>query len=178
VRPVNAPPLNGAHTKEIEMTFFNRTALWLVIGIVAAAVAGAAFAAPQTDAKPAGKRTIELREASATPKLTVIDAGDKGLSPGDLVVTTDGLLDRNGAAAGSMTQVCTLVTRGANLFVSTFDCTGTFDLAGGSLTIQGTFVPAVQRNTQAVTGGTGAFAKSRGEVVSAAEADTFTIELQ
>jgi hypothetical protein len=94
-----------------------------------------------------------------------------------MVVTVDGLVDRNGAAAGSMSQVCTLVTPGANLFASTFDCTGTFDLAGGSLTVQGTFVPAVQRNTQAVTGGTGAFTKSRGEVLVAAETDEITIEL-
>jgi len=159
------------------MKLSNRTMLWLVLGLAAVVMAGAAYAAPQSGAGPAGKRTIHLREASPTPKLTVVDTGAPGLSVGDRVVTTDGVVDEHGAAAGSLEQVCTVIATGPSLFASTFDCTGSFDLAGGTVTIQGPFVPADELSSQAVSGGTGAFARSRGEVVLATEADTIAIEL-
>src|SRR5262249_29216816 len=116
-------------------------------------------------------------EASAMPKLTVVDVGDPGLSPGDHVVTTDGLIDEGGAAAGSMSQVCTVVVPGPSLFASTFDCSGSFELPDGSLIVQGAFVPGAAVSSLAITGGTGDFAKSRGEVAIATEADSITIEL-
>ena len=159
------------------MRLTNRSAFWLLLVVLAVALAGGAYAAPQTDAKSSAKRTIHLREASATPKLTVVDIGDHGPSAGDHVVTVDGVLDAGGAAAGSTSQVCTLLTPGANIFTSTYDCTGSFDLADGSITVQGTFVPTAAASTLAITGGTGEFAKARGEVVIATEADTITIDL-
>jgi len=159
------------------MRLTNRSAFWLLLAVVAVALAGGAYAAPQPAAKSSAKRTIHLREASPMPELTVVDAGQPGISPGDHVVTTDGLLDERGATAGSMSQVCTLLTPGPNVFTSTYDCAGSFDLADGSITVQGTFVPVADASTLAITGGTGRFAKARGEVVVATEADGITIDL-
>jgi len=87
------------------------------------------------------------------------------------------VLDRKGAVAGTLSQVCTMVSPAASLFTSTFDCTGSFVLAGGTITVQGPFVPSADTSVQAVTGGTGEFVKVRGQVTSAAEADTFEIAL-
>ena len=87
------------------------------------------------------------------------------------------MLDRKGAVAGTLSQVCTMVSPAASLFTSTFDCTGSFVLAGGTITVQGPFVPSADTSVQAVTGGTGEFVKVRGQVTSAAEADTFEIAL-
>src|SRR5262245_13258589 len=106
----------------------SRRVLWIATALAAVALAGGAYAAPQSGAKSADTHTIHLTEASPTPNLTVVDLDPPGLSPGDQVVTTDGVLDRHGDAAGTFDQVCTLVTPGANLFASTFDCIGTFEL--------------------------------------------------
>jgi hypothetical protein len=159
----------------------NRRALWIVIAIAAVAIAGGAYAAPQSmkqsATKQADRHTIQLREASAVPKLTTIDLGDQGLSPGDQVVTTDGVLDRKGAPAGTLSQVCTLTVPAATLFTSTYDCIGSLVLADGTITFQGPFVPVGAANVDAVSGGTGEFARARGQVTIAAEPDTIEIEL-
>ena len=70
-----------------------------------------------------------------------------------------------------------MVTPAASLFTSTFDCTGSFVLADGTITVQGPFVPSADTSVNAVTGGTGEFVKARGQVTIAAEADAITIEL-
>jgi hypothetical protein len=150
--------------------------VWL-LGLVAAGIlAGGAIAATS---QPAGvaKRTIHLREASPTPKLTVVDLGDPGLSLGDHVITTDGVLRPDSTPAGSTEQVCTVVEPKASLFASTFDCAGSFQLDQGEIIVQGTFVPTAAESSFAVTGGTGAFASARGEVTLATEADDITIDL-
>jgi len=156
---------------------FGRTSFLALIAAVV--VAGSAFGASQQSiGGPAhGKRTIQLREASAQPTLEVVDVGTPGLSVGDQVVTIDGLVHPDGSAAGSMSQVCTVVEAGANLFGSTFDCTGSLQLERGELTVQGAFVPVADTSTLAVTGGTGDFAAARGELIIATEADEITIAL-
>jgi len=159
------------------MRRINRRALWIATAIAAVALAGAAYAAPQSSTQKQGGHAIHLTEASPTPKLTVVDTGLPGLTPGDTVVTTDGLLDSQGGDAGTLSQVCTIVSPAASLFTSTFDCTGSFVLADGTITVQGPFVPTADSNVQAVTGGTGAFVKARGQVTIAAEPDTIEIEL-
>jgi hypothetical protein len=156
---------------------FGRT--WILLLVAAAVVAGSAFGASQqsTGGPAHGKHTIQLREASAQPTLKVIDLDAPGLSVGDQVVTIDGLVHPDGALAGSMSQVCTVVEPGPNLFASTFACTGSLQLAQGELTVQGAFVPLADTSILAVTGGTGDFAAARGELVIATEADEITIAL-
>jgi allene oxide cyclase-like protein len=164
------------------MRLVNRHGRVWLIGLVAAAIlAGGAVAATSqplsvNDASIA-KRTIHLREASATPKLTFVDLGAPGLSVGDHVVTTDGVVRPDGTPAGSTEQVCTVVEPKASLFASTFDCAGSFQLDQGQITVQGAFVPNAAESSFAITGGTGAFARARGEVLLATEADDITIDL-
>jgi hypothetical protein len=79
----------------------------------------------------------------------------------------------DGAPAGFMSQECT----GPNLFTSTLDCTGAFQLKDGDVTVQGLFVPAVAEQSAAVTGGTGEFANARGEAIIRAEDDQITLRL-
>jgi hypothetical protein len=160
------------------MRLVNRHArIWLV-GLVAAGIlAGGALAATSQSDRHVAQRTIHLREASATPKLTVVDLGAPGLSIGDHVITTDGVVRPDGSPAGSTEQVCTVVEPKASLFASTFDCTGSFQLGQSEIVVQGAFVPTAAESSFAVTGGTGAFASARGEVTLATEADDITIDL-
>jgi len=160
----------------------HRSRLWLLFVVIAVVVAGGAYAAaPGSTAATAHPRvhnqTIELREASDTPNLKVVDIGAPGLSTGDHVVTTDGLVRPDGTSAGSFTTVCTVVQPGANLFVSAYDCSGSFQLAQGQLTVQGSFVPTDPESSFAITGGTGVFAAASGEAILATEADEITIAL-
>jgi len=159
----------------------HRRRLCLAFLAVAAVCVGGAFAAApgSSAAKDGGghTRTIKLREASPQPALTVVDVGAPGLSVGDHVVTTDGVVRPDGSAAGSLEQVCTVVGVGPGLFASTFDCTGSFRLDQGQITVQGAFVPADAESSFAVTGGTGSFSAARGEVILATEADQITIAL-
>ena len=151
---------------------------WLVLAAVVALAAVAAYCAPGASGSGAnGSRTIKLREASEHPPLSFVDVGAPGPSIGDHVVTTDGVVRPGGAAAGTMTQVCTLVKLGSNPLTSTYDCTGSFDLDGGSITVSGPFVPAAAESAFAVTGGTGDFRAARGDGVIRTEDDEITIKL-
>jgi hypothetical protein len=160
----------------------HRRRLWLpLVAVAAVAVTGGALAAPPGWAGAAGghgaNRTIELREASPQPTLKVVDISDPGLSAGDHVVMTDGVVHADGSPAGSMTQVCTVVVPGASLFASRFDCSGSFELDNGEIIVQGPFVPADAASTLAVTGGTGEFAAARGQVILGTEDDEITVAL-
>src|SRR5262245_45583765 len=155
-----------------------RRTLWLVLAAVAAIAAGSAYAAPGSNGSVGNaNRTINLHEASETPALSFVDIGAPGPSVGDHVVTTDGVVRPNGTAAGTMVQVCTIVKAGPSVFASTYDCSGSFDLEGGSITVAGPFVPTAAENPFAVTGGTGEFKGARGDGVIRAEDDEIMIKL-
>ena len=155
-----------------------RRTSWLALAVVAAIAAGSAYAAPGSSRSASkGEHTIRLLEASETPQLSFVDVGAPGPSIGDHVVTTDGLVRPNGTPAGTMTQVCTLVKSGTSVFTSSYDCSGSFDLEAGSITMAGSFLPTAAENAFAVTGGTGEFKGARGDGVLRAEEDEFTIKL-
>jgi hypothetical protein len=154
----------------------HRRALASAVAVGAIALAGTAYAA--TPDKPHSHvRTIHLVEAGATPKLTVVDVGEPGLSPGDGVVTTDRVAYENGTPAGAMSQECTLTEPGTSLLTSTFECSGSLVLEDGTITNSGPFVPSAPEQSLAVTGGTGEFATARGEVSVRAEQDQITVRL-
>jgi hypothetical protein len=142
-----------------------------VLGVAALAFAGTASAHDNHDG-----RTLELTEVSQALQPTFVDTGKPGPSAGDLAVIHDGVL-RNGAAAGSYNQVCTLTALASSPFTSEFECVGSITLEDGTITMAGPFVPARAEQSAAITGGTGAYRTARGEVVTRAEADELVVKL-
>ena len=153
----------------------HRRAAGAVLIVAALACAGTAQAG--SPANDHGPKTIHLTEATAELQPTFVDTGKPGPSVGDIVVARDGLLDADGSKAGTFNQVCTLVEFIGNPFTSAYECSGSIALQDGTITMQGPFVPALAEQSAAITGGTGAYAKARGEVVVRAEADEFVVQL-
>jgi hypothetical protein len=96
------------------------------------------------------------------------------------------LLREDGAPAGVLRQVCTVVDVGSSLLTSTAECVGSLALAQGTLTVAGPFLPVSPEQARptacggvcpAVTGGTGVFRAARGETVIDAEGDRITVRL-
>jgi hypothetical protein len=159
-----------------------RRPFWLMLALAAVTLVGSAYAAlPASGAQSSDsrfrERTIRLVQASEVPQITVVDLGAPGLSPGDHVVIVDKVKRTNGSPAGTMSQECTLIKVGANLFTSSFECTSSFDLKEGDISAQGPFVPALAEQTNAITGGTGEFKTARGEAVISAEEDQIVLKL-
>jgi hypothetical protein len=140
--------------------------------LAAAVLAFAGGNAAHAGSPQAHHRTIHLTEATTNPKPAIVDTGKPGTTVGDLVVVRDGLLP-----AGTLNQVCTLVNVVGGPFTSDYDCTGSIALADGTITMAGPFNPAKAEQTAAITGGTGAYAKARGQIVVRAEADEIVVEL-
>jgi hypothetical protein len=108
-------------------------------------------AAPEPAATPAGatRLVVIAREAD----FTVIDLAPRGDSPGDQILFTDNLFDQAGRRIGRDQARCAIMFRDDVL------CDASFILAGrGQLTIEGATL------TFAVTGGTGEFARTRGQL--------------
>jgi hypothetical protein len=147
--------------------------------LTAAGLAGAAFAvAPAVEANGHGHGpTIRLTETSAVPELAFVDANKPGPSAGDQVVLRDGVDRADGGPSGVLRQACTLVEPGSNPFTSTYECMGSIALDEGTLIMQGPFVPAAAEQSQAITGGTGAFRAAAGEAQIRAEADEIVVRL-
>ena len=140
-------------------------------------VAALAFAgSAQAGAHDHG-RTIRLLEADKQVQPTFVDTGKPGPSVGDMVIVRDGVTRTDGSPAGKFNQVCTLVELAGGPFTSTYECTGSFALDGGVVTVQGPFVPSAAEQSAAITGGTGAYRDAGGEAVVKAEADEIVLEL-
>ena len=73
--------------------------------------------------------------------------------------------------------MCTLAELKGSPFVSGFECSGSLTLGGDTITMQGPFVPALDEQSAAITGGTGRFRTARGEIVFRAEADEIVVVL-
>jgi hypothetical protein len=122
-----------------------------------------------------GPRTVHLIEAGANVQPAFVDTGKPGPSVGDVAVVRDGVNDAKGAPAGTFNQVCTLVEVIGGPFTSAYECEGSIALAHGTITDQGPFVPAQAEQSAAITGGTGAYQKARGQVIIRAEADELVV---
>jgi hypothetical protein len=154
----------------------HRRAAGAVLAVAALAFAGTAYAGDGHD-QGHGPKTIHLTEAHAQAQPVFVDTGKPGPSVGDIVVIRDGVNDANGAPAGTFDQVCTLVELIGGPLTSGYECEGSLALEGGTITNQGPFVPTKAEQAAAITGGTGAFEKSRGELILRAEADQIDVQL-
>jgi hypothetical protein len=96
---------------------------------------------------------------------------------GDVIVFTNPVADASRKVVGKLFVHCT-TTKGARHFMrSTTTCAGVIELRDGTLTLQANSRPGVPTTTGAVTGGTGAYANSRGVFVSEESSEDLTITL-
>jgi hypothetical protein len=143
----------------LQRTFMLVTALTAV-----AAVAAGITPASSTARTAQHTTTIHVVQTNRAV-FTNVDVGPAGESIGDYVVIT-GPLVRPGSTTtvGSTAVICTSLRTGTT---APLQCLGTCHLAAGDITIQGLFITATGRhNRLAVTGGTGAYQRARGEFVA------------
>jgi hypothetical protein len=137
--------------------------------LVTAVTAVTAVAAGMTSASSTAQTaqhtaTIHVVQTNSAV-FTNVDVGPAGDSIGDYVVIT-GPIVRPGSRTilGSTAVVCTSLKTATT---GPLQCLGTSHLAAGDITIQGLFITETGRhNRLAVTGGTGAYQRARGEFVA------------
>jgi hypothetical protein len=93
-----------------------------------------------------------------------IDVGAAGFSLGDEVVFAGNLV-RNGQQVGRVGVVCSFVSTQNTDHVEA-QCPATATLPDGQITIQGVIVNRALNWTLPITGGSGRYARARGEVTS------------
>jgi hypothetical protein len=135
--------------------------LGLALPAVSASASGTAASPPVGTAS--NPQRIDVI-TTATAINNFVDIGPTGPSPGDLYVFSDDVFFANDRAnkVGRADGRCTLIDPSS----ARFGCTIITSLPKGDITTEGTLinVPGVT-STGAVTGGTGAFRKARGEGV-------------
>jgi hypothetical protein len=132
--------------------------LFVVAVAVVALISGGVVASAGDSGR--GSRT-SLTLQIDTQKLTVVDTGPSGASPGDLVIEADNLT-RDGRPVGTAQLSC--VAQVGSLANGEAQCSGTFYLPGGQLETQGDArsVNGSVSGTGAVTGGTRRYQGVRG----------------
>jgi hypothetical protein len=134
-----------------------------VLGAIIAVVALAVGAVTPALGSAAGNKTIRVT-AVFTEFAPNIDVGAPGFSLGDEVVFA-GDLFQGSEQVGRVGVVCTFVST-ANAAQVEAQCPGTATLPDGQITIQGVIVNRSLNFTLPITGGSGAFDKARGQLVS------------
>ena len=106
-------------------------------------------------------RTTQLALRIETEKLTYVDTGPPGPSPGDMVIEQDNLT-RRGKPFGTAQVVCIAIAGG--LANGSAQCSGTFYLGKGQIETQGSAksVNGSISGAGAVTGGTRSYLGIRG----------------
>jgi hypothetical protein len=119
---------------------------------------GALFLASSVTAASADEtKRIAVVERATTDVVT--DTGVQGDSPGDLLTYANEIYDeKNETRVGSNNGWCIRTVAG-----KAWECFWTLMLAKGQITVQGPFMDG-QDSVMAVTGGTGAYSKAKGEM--------------
>jgi hypothetical protein len=144
-------------------------ALALLATLVFVSSAGAVAPVQITLKEPAKDQTFAFIDNAPTAKK--VHGFPTKISPGDEVVLTNHLLE-NGVMVGKLRTRCTATSpaagTGENVFVNAhFICEGVYNIKGSALYANG---QVLKGGTQGViTGGTGAFANSRGTFITKAE---------
>jgi hypothetical protein len=133
-----------------------------VLFVVAVAVVALISGGVVASAGDSGRSsTTSLTLQIETQKLTVVDTGPTGASPGDMVLEADNLT-REGRPVGTAQLTC--VAQVGSLANGEAQCSGTFYLAGGRLETQGDAksVNGSVSGAGAVSGGTRRYQGVRG----------------
>ena len=126
--------------------------VWLVVG----AVAGMLAAGPGLTQSEAGTGKARIPIADRWLKVTRVDVGARGTSPGDMEVIRTRLLQRNGRTLGRGELVCTFADS-----VRSRVCRGTYVMPRGKLVVGGSIL-SHRFYGLAVLGGTGLYDNARG----------------
>jgi hypothetical protein len=132
------------------------------------------LAASPADAKRA-HRKITLTARSEVEHAQFVDNAPAGASAGDMLIFTERLLNSRGKVIGSDAATC------VRLFDETSLCTGVYKLPRGQLMVQLVQPGPTGTYEQAITGGTGRYARARGTVTVAQQAtggDRFTFRIR
>jgi hypothetical protein len=166
-RRAHAVPMHDAGTGRADRATARRIAVLVALG-AAALANGHASESAKTPGGNASGRVIKVLAKVAHLKL--IDLADPGFGVGDEVVLSDDLLSgKNGKTAGLDGGVCTVVrVADSSTQSGTMQCLLTLSLKQGQVTAQALFTVTNGRFTgklmSAITGGTGRFRKSAGEL--------------
>jgi hypothetical protein len=141
------------------------TAKVLAAAALTAIAAGAAIPAI-TGANVSAGRTITVRDKVQQVQFIHQDASTPGeqLAFGDRVITRQGTFDSSDRAIGTLTTDCVNVGPAAEVFEATLQCTSIYSFKNGQIVAVGVVRLDNPSVRIAVTGGTGAYAKARGEV--------------
>ena len=141
--------------------------------IAVATVALFATVAPATASREARGHTIVIRAHSQVEHAAVVDNPPTGHSAGDVLVFTENLLGAKGTSIGHDAATCT------TLFDARSLCTGAYVLHGGQVHVQLVQPGPTGRYDQAITGGTGRFARATGTVTvdQGSGSDRFTFRI-
>ena len=124
---------------------------------VALAAACVVLALPAGTASAAEAEHLTVVERATTDAVT--DLGDKGDSVGDVLTFANEVYDQaNATKVGSDNGWCVRTLVG-----QAWECFWTLTLAKGQITVEGPFYDS-KDSVLAVTGGTGAYARMRGEM--------------
>jgi hypothetical protein len=119
-----------------------------------------------------GRVTFKL--TSKIDQVAAVDSAPTGDSPGDLLVFTEKLYNARGKQVGTDAAQC------VRLFDATSLCTGVYKLRGGQIHVQLVQPGPTGVYEQAVSGGTGKYARVRGTVTVDQHpgVDRFTFKLR
>ena len=143
-------------------------------GIAVIAALGAVAVTTAASGRPS-PATITLHARSQLEHVNFVDNSPKGTSAGDVLVFTERLVDAAGRQIGSDAATCT------TLFDARSLCTGTYILRGGQIMVQLVQPGPTGVYTQAITGGTGRFARATGTVIvdqHPGQGDRFTFRIR
>jgi len=147
-----------------------RTISFTVLGAALVAVAVSSGIASGRGARAA----VTLNLTSKVEHVNYVDNGPQGRSAGDVLIFTEKLLDAQGHTVGSDAASCTY------LFDQRSLCTGAYVFAKGRVMVQLVQPGPTGAYTQAITGGTGRFARATGtvRVDQHAGGDHFTLHIR
>jgi hypothetical protein len=147
----------------------------IAISIGLPAVLVAAALAVTANGQQSGPRTITLRATSQLDHVQGVDNPPSGHSAGDALVFTEKLLNSSHQTIGSDAANCTF------LFGQQSLCTGVYSLSGGQVMVQlkQPGLTGTRTYTQAITGGTGRYARASGTVTvnQQSSGDHFTFHI-
>lgn len=139
--------------------------------LIPALIAAASFATTANGKRSPGTITLQVR--SQLEHAQFVDNAPAGVSAGDLLIFSERLLDSSGQQIGSDAAQC------SRLFDERSLCTGEYTLPDGQVMVQLVQPGPSGVYTQAITGGTGAYARATGTVTvdQRPDGDRFTFDI-